>query len=91
MLARLEGCHNSGTVQVVVQADVHGLDVIPFEQLAEIGIHLGDAEALPHSLNLSGVHVGNGYHLGSGDLLVVIQVRFADLSDANDAQAHFSI
>ena len=88
VLARLERGDGHGRVVVVVQADVDGVDVVAGEQVAEVGVDVGDGVQPGHAARLRLVDVGDGDDLDVGHLGVGLDVAFADLADADDADFH---
>ena len=88
VFAGLQRRHGDGHVEVVVETHVHRGDVVAGEELAEVGVGVGDAVFLGHALRFGLVQVCDRDHLGVGDASIAVDVRFADLSDADDADAN---
>ncbi len=88
VLACLQRCHRHRHMEVVVQAHVHGHDVVAGQELPEVAIGGGDAVHFGHALRLCLVDIRNGDQLGVGNLLVAFDVRLADLPHADDTDPY---
>src|SRR5690606_7855870 len=69
-----------GCVEIVVQADVDGLDVVPLQKLTEIRVHVGNVVSLRHAASLRLVHVRDGDNLRFGDSGVLLEVMLSVFS-----------
>jgi len=85
ILARLEGGDGEGVVLVVVDADVHRVDVVASQEILEVGVGVGDAEVLLRRFQLLGEEVRHRHHFRVLDPGVGVQMVGADLADADDA------
>jgi phage terminase large subunit-like protein len=74
-------------VQVVVQTDIHCLNVIALQQLVKIGVGIRHLELGGDAGRFGLVDVGYGNNLRSGNFLVTLQMTFADLANTDDADA----
>ena len=83
VLARFQRRHGHRHVKVVVQADVHRLNVVPCQQVAKVGTHTGNVIHLGDPLRLRLVDIGDRYDLCRVDLAVPFQVVLADLPYPN--------
>jgi hypothetical protein len=86
VFAGLQRGNRNRHVQVVVQADVHCLNVVSLQEFSKISIGMRDAVELGDPTGLPLVSVGYGNDLGAAYLLVLLDVTLADLPDADDAQ-----
>ena len=89
MFAGLKGGQNDRHLQIVMQADVHRLDVRAGQQVMEVGIACRNAVARCHAAGMRLVDIHNGDHFNFGDGLVIIQVDLADLAHPNYTYAQF--
>ena len=89
LLARLQRRNRHRHVKVVVQAHVHGLDVVARQQVAKVRVHVGNAVQLGDTVCLGLVDVGDGDHLGAIDLGIVVEVTLADLPYPDDTNSYF--
>jgi hypothetical protein len=71
---------------IIVEADVDGLNVVAREELAELGVDVGDLVLRGHPVQFRLVDVARGHDLGAGELGVGADVVLADLPDADDAE-----
>ena len=75
-------------MQVIVQRHIHGYDVIPLKQVAEVRVHIRDFVFLGHALGFGLVQVGHGHNLRSGDFVVGVEVVFTDLTGSDHTDAN---
>ena len=68
-----------------MQADVHRLDLVDLEQVAEHREDMGDFEFTADALGFFLVDIRNGDYFGIRDIPIVPEVVLADLSNADDA------
>ena len=85
MLARFQRGARVGLVEVVVQAHIHRVDILPLQHFERIMVDVGDVETFLHPFGLGLIDVGKGHNVDAVDLAVVLQVVFADLAHANHA------
>ncbi|OPZ18309.1 MAG: hypothetical protein BWZ10_01061 [candidate division BRC1 bacterium ADurb.BinA364] len=76
-------------VEVVVQADIDRLDFLDGQQIAEVGEHFLDSVHAGDAARFGLVDVADGDDLGVGNFGVALQMRFADLPRADDADFDF--
>ena len=76
-------------MEIVVQADINGVEVIALEQLAEVGVDMRNGEFLRGGLRTSFIDVrhGNEIHV-AGHLAVLREMKLCDLPAADDADAN---
>src|SRR5690606_29314101 len=94
VFARLQSGDRHRRVQVVVQADVDRVDVIPLQQLTKVGVDVGDSVVGGHTLGFSLVDVRHSDNLGSRDGGVLLDVTLTDDADADHSDAdlvHFTL
>ena len=72
-----------------MQTDIHGLDVVPLQQLAEVAVDVRDAVQGRHPVGLGLGHIGHGHHFHVLHFAVIVQMALADLPHADDADAGF--
>ena len=81
--------HADGHMQVVMQADVYGLDVFPTEQVSEVDVDILNSISSGYITGMLPVRVGDGDYGNFRDGPVVFQVDLSDLTDTNNAYAQF--
>ena len=89
MLPRAQRRLGRAAVEIVVQADVDGDEVVALQQLAEIAVNVGDAERLGRRARarLVDVRDGDDVHV-TLHLRILNQVELRDLPAADNADAN---
>ena len=72
-------------MKVVVQADVHGVQVISLQHFPEIAVPMGYSVLLGYRVQLALVDVRGRDDLGLGDVPVEIEVHLRDLPHTDHA------
>jgi hypothetical protein len=75
-------------VEVIVQANVHRVDVVALQQVAIICIHIGDVKPGCDALGEGFVNICDSHDLRAGDLLVDLEMLLAALSCADHPDTH---
>jgi hypothetical protein len=83
MLPGFHGCHCDGPVEVIVQANVYGFDVVSSQQVMVIGIQMGNIEPGRNALGEGLVDVYDSYDLCAGDILIGFEMLLSSLSRAD--------
>jgi hypothetical protein len=91
MFAGFQGGDSEGHMEIIVKTDIHGLNIISGQQLAEIGVNIRDVILSGHTPGLSFIHIGHGDDFGALNLAVFIDMSLTDLAHANNAQTNFGI
>ena len=76
-------------MQIVVDADVHSVDVVPLKQVAEVAVAVANPISGAPSGQLLLVHVRDGNDFCLRDLAPDGHVPVGDDAGANDTNAHF--
>ena len=88
VFARFQRGHGDGHVEVVVQADVDRVDIVPFQQLAKIGVDMGDVVQVGYTPAFGLVQVGQRHQFGVGEFAVGLHVLLPDLADTDEPDAY---
>ena len=91
VFAFLQGRHADRRVQVVMQTDVHRLDVRAGQQVVKICIEVRDAVASCHTLGMRRVHIRDSHQFDFRDGLVIIEVDLSDLAHPYHAYTQFTL
>jgi hypothetical protein len=78
-------------VEVIVQADIYGVQVVALQQVPVVRIHVGNLEPGCDSLREGFVDVCHGYDLRAGDLSINLEMLLAALSCADHANTNRSL
>ena len=88
VLARLQRGDGHRHVKVVVQAHVDRHNIVARQQLAIVGVGIGDAKQPRDALHLCRVNVGDRHYLAALDLRIALQVALADLAYPDHADPY---